>query len=69
MRSLRIVAVVAAFAVLLVGTVLVFEAFDSHSHSVSDTVRPFVITIAPVWAVMIAGAWVLLRAPLRSRGA
>jgi hypothetical protein len=50
-----------AFAVLLVGTVLVFEAFDRNSNSASDTIRPFVITIAPVWAVAIAAARVLLR--------
>lgn len=46
---------------LLVGTVLVFRAFDVHSHSASDTLRPFVITMAPVWAVSIAAGRVLLR--------
>jgi hypothetical protein len=46
---------------LLIGTVLVFEAFDRGSHSASDTIRPFVITMAPVWAVAIAGAIALLR--------
>ncbi|HVH63551.1 MAG TPA: hypothetical protein VNA65_08115 [Candidatus Dormibacteraeota bacterium] len=51
----------AAFAVLLYGTVLVFLAFDRNSHSASDTVRPFVITMAPVWAVSVAAAAVLLR--------
>ena len=50
-----------AFAVLLVGTVLVFEAFDRNSNSASDTIRPFVITMAPVWAVALAAARVLLR--------
>ena len=49
-----------AFAVLLYGTVLVFLAFDRDSHSASDTIRPFVITMAPVWAVSIAAARVLL---------
>lgn len=62
-RALRIVGVVMAFAVLMVGTVLVFEAFDSHSHSASDTLRPFIITMFPVWAVAVAGAWALLRLP------
>lgn len=47
--------------VLLYGTVAVFEAFDRDSHSVSDTVRPFLITMAPVWALAIAAARVLLR--------
>jgi hypothetical protein len=50
-----------AFVVLLFGTVLVFQAFDRDSHSASDTIRPFVITMAPVWAVAIAAARVLLR--------
>jgi hypothetical protein len=63
------VGVVVAFMVLLVGTVMVFEAFDCHSHSASDTLRPFVITMAPLWAVMIAGAWDLLRTSSHSRDA
>lgn len=62
-RTLRTVGVIVAFLVLLVGTALVFQAFDSHSHSASDTLRPFVITMFPVWAVAVAGALALLRAP------
>lgn len=50
-----------AFAVLLFGTVLVFQAFDRNSHSASDTLRPFVITMAPVWAVAVAAAATLLQ--------
>ena len=50
-----------AFVLLLYGTVAVFEAFDRVSHSNSDTIRPFVITMAPVWAIAIAAARVLLR--------
>jgi hypothetical protein len=46
---------------LLYGTVAVFEAFDRVSHSGSDTIRPFVITMAPVWAVAIAAARVMIR--------
>ncbi|MGH9122810.1 MAG: hypothetical protein ACRDYC_12855 [Acidimicrobiales bacterium] len=56
---------VIAFAVLVLGTVLVFQAFDRNSNSASDTIRPFVITMAPVWAVAIAAARVLLRPPHR----
>ena len=48
-------------ALLLYGTVMVFLAFDRQSHSVSDTLRPFVITMAPVWIVAVAGAMALLR--------
>ncbi|HEX6799018.1 MAG TPA: hypothetical protein VF116_15015 [Ktedonobacterales bacterium] len=69
MRVFRIAGVIAAFSVLLVGTVLVFEAFDRVSHSASDTLRPFIITMAPVWLVAIAAAWVLLRPPVSSRDA
>ena len=49
-----------AFLLLLYGTVAVFMAFDRDSNSASDTIRPFVITMAPVWAVAIAAARVLL---------
>ncbi len=65
MRALYIAGVAVAFVVLLIGTVLVFEAFDRHSHSASDTLRPFVITMAPVWAIAITGAWALLRSNAR----
>ena len=51
----------AGFLLLLYGTVAVFLAFDHDSHSASDTIRPFVLTMAPVWAVAIAAARVLLR--------
>ncbi len=46
---------------LLWGTVAVFETFDRYSNSASDTIRPFVITMGPVWLVAIAAARVLLR--------
>jgi len=49
------------FAALVLGTVLVFLAFDRGSHSASDTIRPFVITMAPVWVVAIWAATVVLR--------
>lgn len=55
------VALGAGLVVLLYGTVLVFEAFDRTSHSASDTLRPFIITMAPVWAVAVAAAAVLLQ--------
>ena len=50
-----------ALAVLLFGSVLVFQAFDRNSNSASDTIRPFIITMGPVWALAIAAAAVLLR--------
>jgi hypothetical protein len=45
----------------MAGTVLVFQAFDRQSHSVSDTLRPFLITMVPVWAIAAAGTVALLR--------
>jgi len=60
-RRMNLVAVGVAFLVLAFGTVLVFQAFDRDSHSASDTIRPFLITMAPVWAIAIAAARVLLR--------
>lgn len=61
MRWQRIAWLAVAFVVLMLGTVMVFQAFDRDSNSASDTIRPFVITMAPVWAVAIAAARVLLR--------
>ena len=56
-----------ALAILVFGSVIVssefLQAFDRNSHSASDTIRPFVITMAPVWAVAIWAATVLLRRP------
>ena len=58
-KSMTLVGI--AFVVLLYGTVAVFEAFDRNSNSASDTIRPFIITMGPVWALAIAAARVLLR--------
>jgi hypothetical protein len=61
MRWTTVGGVAIALAVLVYGSILVFLAFDSVSHSNSDTIRPFVITMGPVWALSIAAAIVLLR--------
>ena len=61
MRWLVPAGVALAFVLLLYGTVLVFLAFDRNSHSASDTLRPFLITMAPVWAVAVAGGSIVLR--------
>lgn len=52
--------VAAMFVLLAYGTVVVFMVFNRDANSVSDVIRPFVITMAPVWAVAIAAARVLL---------
>ena len=56
MKVGTVIWVALAFIVLLYGTVAVFEAFDRVSHSNSDTIRPFVITMGPVWALAVAAA-------------
>lgn len=61
MKKGTLIGVAVALAVLLYGTVMVFEAFDRNSNSASDTIRPFVITMGPVWALAIAASIVLLR--------
>lgn len=60
-RVWRVVTLMVIFASLSYGTGLVFLAFDRNSHSNSDTLRPFIITMAPVWAVAIGGAYALRR--------
>ena len=65
MKSLKWPGLILGFVLLLAGTVMVFIAFDRGSNSASDTIRPFVITMAPVWAVAIASAIVLLRPPAK----
>jgi hypothetical protein len=63
----RIAVVVAAGLLLILGTVLVFLAIDRHSHSVSDTLRPFVITMAPVWLVAVLAGGELIATGVRKR--
>lgn len=50
-----------AFLFLAYGTVAVFSVFNRDANSVSDVIRPFLITMVPVWAVAIAAARVVLR--------
>lgn len=61
MKVGTIIWVAVAFVVLIYGTVAVFVAFDKVSNSNSDTIRPFILTMGPVWALSIAAATVLLR--------
>ena len=54
---------VLVFALLIFGTVNVFMIIDGSSHSVSDTLRPFLLTMVPVWAVAVYAARIVLRTP------
>lgn len=58
-RGVRI-AVAIVFGLLVFGTVMVFAALDRDSHSASDTLRPFLLTMVPVWIVTIWAARVVL---------
>lgn len=60
MRRRNVLLAFGALALIL-GTALVFRAFDRDSHSASDTLRPFMLTMAPVWVVAVAATRVLLR--------
>jgi hypothetical protein len=61
MKPTTAAGIAAALIVLAYGSVLVFLAFDRNSNSASDTIRPFVITMGPVWALAIWSGVSLLR--------
>jgi hypothetical protein len=67
-KAVRAIGVTVKFVLLGFGSVLVFLAFDRNSHSVSDTVRPLLITVVPVWIVAAISAVALLRKPKQGRG-
>ena len=54
-------ALLVVFALLIYGTVMVFIALDANSHSASDTLRPFLLTMVPVWLVTLWAARISLR--------
>jgi hypothetical protein len=55
MRGRR-VAVAVCLVMLTVASVVVFMFFDGRSHSASDTIRPFLITMGPAWLLFVL-AW------------
>ena len=61
MKLTTAAAVGATLVVLAYGSVLVFLAFDRNSNSASDTIRPFIITMGPVWVLAIWSGVSLLR--------
>jgi hypothetical protein len=54
-------ALLIVFGLLIYGSVMVFLALDSDSHSASDTLRPFLLTMVPVWLVALWAARVVMR--------
>ena len=55
------IALAVMFALLVFGTINVFFALDANSHSASDTLRPFLIAIVPLWLVALWAARIVLR--------
>lgn len=49
-------------ALLCVASVIVFLFFDGRSHSNSDTIRPFLITMGPAWLLFVV-VWRLTARP------
>ena len=60
------VVVITAAAALAVVTVAVFGFFDARSHSNSDTLRPFVLTMVPAWVAFWLACRFLLARPRRT---
>jgi hypothetical protein len=50
--------------VLCVASVVVFMFFDGRSHSNSDTLRPFIITMGPAWLLFVL-VWRMTARPRR----
>lgn len=55
------IALAIMFALLLYGTLNVFLILDPNSHSASDTLRPFLLTMVPIWLVTLWAARIVLR--------
>jgi len=55
------IALAVVFLALIWGTVDVFFILDSTSHSASDTLRPFLLTIVPISLVALWAARIVLR--------
>ncbi len=55
------IALAIMFALLIFGTVNLFFNLDAGSHSASDTLRPFLLTMVPLWLVAIWAARIVLR--------
>ncbi len=53
--------VAAMFVALLFGSVLLFRELDAASHSASDTLRPFLMAVGPLWVAAALAARIVLR--------
>ena len=55
------IAFLIVFGLLAYGTLNVFLILDSQSHSASDTLRPFLLAVGPLWIVAIWAARIVMR--------
>ena len=60
---------IALLAVTAVATVVAFWTFDRESHSARDTIRPFLITMVPVWLIVGVAVQHLTRTHRRKKPA
>lgn len=62
-RVVRTIRLLAFFALIALGvsTIAAFAYYDAESHSVSDTLRPALVTVLPLWAIGLIAARVILR--------
>lgn len=58
---MREIIVTVAAMPLVIGTVLAFRFFDLGPRSASDTLRPLVLSVGPVWAAFLWTARIVLR--------
>ena len=70
MRTLRLVAVIVVFVVLLLASILVYMTFDRYLHTSRDTLLTFILLMGPIWAGALGGGWAWLHpAERRQNGA
>ena len=65
MHTLRVIGGIAALAVVLLCSILVYMTFDSYSRS-SDTSVAWIITMAPIWGGVLFVVWAWLHPSERS---
>jgi hypothetical protein len=59
------IALAIMFALLVYGSINLFVILDSNSHSASDTLRPFLLTMVPIWLVALWATRIVLRSDPR----
>lgn len=68
MRVALVGGLAAILTLTLAGSALTFIAVDRNLHSVSDTLRTFLILVAPLRVVVLLSSWALFRFVRARRG-